>query len=212
MDCADVCSLSLSLSMVTACRNNTYCITVHVRTETTHFQPNVTDFGQISLASPQISKVCIILAEVMCDMKKNLLIPCCICACVATSDLTTIIKFADDTVVVGPISNDDKIERKWLTWRTGARRTSSLWMSARLRSWYWTLGRSRRRTIIHRLLVERADCFRYLGIGITEEYCPLFTPWRRKPVSIPTTSDACETTDCPSKDNRLFSLLQSGRC
>lgn len=111
MDCVDVCSLSLS--MVTACRNTTYCITVHVRTETTHFQQNVTDFGQISLVFPtdQYGLYNTCRGNVWHEKKctNSLLYSLCIRACVATSDLTTIIKFADDTVVVGPISNDEKI-------------------------------------------------------------------------------------------------------
>lgn len=37
--------------------------------------------------------------------------------------------------------------------------------------------------------MEREYCFKYLDVSIAWEPCPLFIPWKRKPVSIPITSD-----------------------
>ncbi len=56
---------------------------------------------------------------------------------------TSIIRFADDTVVLGLISNNDEtayldeVERL----HNDARTTISLWMRVKLKSWSWTSGR-----------------------------------------------------------------------
>lgn len=52
--------------------------------------------------------------------------------CVATSDSNTITKVADNTDVV--------------IWHCGVRTTACHWMSAKPRTWLWTLGRRRRAT------------------------------------------------------------------
>lgn len=46
----------------------------------------------------------------------------CFTPSVTTPDFP-IIRFADITVVVGLVSNDERIWREWLTWQTGARKT-----------------------------------------------------------------------------------------
>ncbi len=63
--------------------------------------------------------------------------------CVSSHRSTSIIKFADDTVVLGLISNNDEtayldeVENS----HHGARTTVSLWMWAKLKSWLWTSER-----------------------------------------------------------------------
>ncbi len=63
--------------------------------------------------------------------------------CVSSHNSTSVVKFADDTVVLGLISNNDEtayldeVERL----PSCAMTTVSLWMWAKLKSWLWTSGR-----------------------------------------------------------------------
>ncbi len=64
--------------------------------------------------------------------------------CVSSHSSTSIIKFADDTVVLGLINNDDEVCNTCMRWRElhhGARTTVSLWTWAKPKSWSWTSGR-----------------------------------------------------------------------
>ncbi len=65
--------------------------------------------------------------------------------CVSSHRSTSIIKFADDTVVLGLISNNDETayldEVERLTSWCQDRTTVSLWMWAKLKSWLWTSER-----------------------------------------------------------------------
>ncbi len=63
--------------------------------------------------------------------------------CVSSHSSTSIVKFADDTVVLGLINTMTR-PHTWMRWRDlhhGARTTVSLWTWAKLRSWSWTSGR-----------------------------------------------------------------------
>ncbi len=63
--------------------------------------------------------------------------------CVSSHSSTSIVKFADDTVVLGLVSTTMR-PHTWMRWRDshhGARTTVSLWTWAKLRSWSWTSGR-----------------------------------------------------------------------
>ncbi len=62
--------------------------------------------------------------------------------CVSSHSSTSIIKFTEDTVVLGLISTTRP--HTWMRWRDlhhGARTTVSLWTWAKLKSWSWTSGR-----------------------------------------------------------------------
>ncbi len=61
--------------------------------------------------------------------------------CVSSHSSTSIIKFADDTVVLGLINNEDEACMRWRELHHGARTTVSLWTWAKPKSWSWTSGR-----------------------------------------------------------------------
>ncbi len=86
---------------------------------------------------------------------------------------TSIIKFADDTVVLVLISNTNEIA--WMRWRDlhhGARTIVTLWKWAKLKSWLWTSGRRQQRPYTPLMIswtpVERVSSFKYLGVNISE--------------------------------------------
>ncbi len=95
--------------------------------------------------------------------------------CVSSHSSTSIIKFADDTVVLGFISNNDETayldEEERLT--SCAKTTVSLWMWAKLKSWLWTSGRDSScpttPLMISGTPVERVSSFKYLGVNISED-------------------------------------------
>ncbi len=62
--------------------------------------------------------------------------------CTATHSSNVIVKFADDTTVIGLITDNDETatERRWVPWLNGVRRTTSHSTSTRPRSWWWITG------------------------------------------------------------------------
>ncbi|KAF7696798.1 hypothetical protein HF521_005216, partial [Silurus meridionalis] len=95
--------------------------------------------------------------------------------CVATSTSTTIIKFADDTVVVGLISNNDETAylqevknlERWcqennLLLNVSKTKELIVYFSTKQERLYQPLN-------ISRTPVERVDSFRYLGVHITQD-------------------------------------------
>ncbi len=63
--------------------------------------------------------------------------------CTATHSSNVIVKFADDTTVIGLITWqqwDRPTERRWVPWLNGVRRTTSHSTSTRPRSWWWITG------------------------------------------------------------------------
>ncbi|KAI5630012.1 gastrula zinc finger protein XlCGF28.1-like [Silurus asotus] len=95
--------------------------------------------------------------------------------CVATSNSTTIIKFADDTVVVGLISNNDETAylqevknlKRWCQKNNlllNISKTKELIVDFSTKQ-----ERSYQRLNICGTSVERVDSFRYLGVHITQD-------------------------------------------
>ncbi len=62
--------------------------------------------------------------------------------CTATHSSNVIVKFADDTTVIGLITDTMRrpTERRWVPWLNGVRRTTSHATSTRPRSWWWISG------------------------------------------------------------------------
>ena len=95
--------------------------------------------------------------------------------CVATTSSTTIIKFADDTVVVGLITNND--ETAYLeevgNLENWCQRNNLLLNVSKTKELIVDFStkqvRNYQTPVINRSPVERVDSFRYLGVHITQD-------------------------------------------
>ncbi len=91
--------------------------------------------------------------------------------CTATHSSNVIVKFADDTTVIGLITNNDETTYREVSTRTKCvRRTTSHSTSTRPRSWWWiSADRAENTSItIDKTPVERVNSFKFLGVHITE--------------------------------------------
>lgn len=96
----------------------------------------------------------------------------------------SIFNLSDDTGRPDPLECRESLTGG--TWRNGARRTTSLWMSAEWRNSRWTLRRSKRGITSPQDQwgpVERVDSFRY-------SCSPMFILWLRKLISFLNTLNA----------------------
>ncbi|KAK1793032.1 hypothetical protein P4O66_001740 [Electrophorus voltai] len=127
--------------------------------------------------------------------------------CTATSSSTIIVKFADNTVVMGLISDND--ERAYLEeikhLESWCQENNLLLNVSKTKELIVDCSKKQERHYqpmrISGTTVERVDSSGTL-VFTSRRTCPgpaIPTPWQRRLVSVFTTSDAKETSDCPPR-------------
>ncbi|KAK1788609.1 hypothetical protein P4O66_002686 [Electrophorus voltai] len=119
--------------------------------------------------------------------------------CVATSSSTIFVKFADDTVIIGLISDNDEraylVEIKHL--ENWYQENNLLQNVSKTKDLIVDCSKKQERHYhpvrINGTTAERVDSFRYLGVHISQDLpwsSQPQTPWQRRLISVFTTSDA----------------------